>query len=203
MEKSAAILMQPQSVALKESVASRLFRFCSHCSSNDLFMGVPETSKEFAQQTRPDVPLNVCRGARVHCVGALSVAWPADDGPPRLAIQGATFRTSAHRSRFARHAFARPFKRSMQLHVVDEQLPADSTAKPRYDAFSICWRTLSTMVGSHSEPPPVQPSSQDLKRHSYKATRSSPSRGKSARLAFVHCWGRASAVHPATHDEFI
>ena len=133
MEKSAAILMQPESVAFKEPVrlsfvplllALLLGMICS--------WGVPETSKELAQQGQTNWLLLI-GAAGLACIVWAVYQWRARQMMARLNWQ---FKERlSERARIAQDLHDTLLQgllsASMQLHVVDDQLPADSSAKPR------------------------------------------------------------------------
>jgi signal transduction histidine kinase len=133
MEKSAAILMQPESVGLKEQgrrlVIPLLFALLL---AMVCLRGAPEFSKEFARQTQTAWFFLMCV-AGLACIAWARYQWRGRQMRARLDVQ---FKERlSERARIAQDLHDTLLQgllsASMQLHVADDQLPADSAAKPR------------------------------------------------------------------------
>lgn len=205
MEKSAAILMQPESVAFKEPVrlsfvplllALLLGMICS--------WGVPETSKELAQQSQTNWLLLI-GAAALACIVWAVYQWRARQMMARLNWQ---FKERlSERARIAQDLHDTLLQgllsASMQLHVVDEQLSADSTAKPRVRrVLDLLAHVIDDSRDAIRGLRPSNQGSQDLEQaflRSYEELTVQQGVSQIA-LRFI-VGGVPRPLHPATQDE--
>jgi signal transduction histidine kinase len=205
MEKSAAILMQPQSVALKESVRLSFVPLLRALLLGMICLwGVPETSKEFAQQTQTRWFLLMC-AAVLACIVWARYHWRGRQMMARLDLQ---FKERlSERARIAQDLHDTLLQgllsASMQLHVVDEQLPADSTAKPRVRrVLALLAHVIDDSRDVIRGLRPSNRSSQDLKRAFLQSYEELAVQREVSKTGFRFIVGGVPRpLHPATHDE--
>jgi signal transduction histidine kinase len=133
MEKSATILMQPESVAIKEQVRlTDIPLLLALLFTMICLWGTSEFSKELAQQTQTSWFLLAC-AATLACIVWAGYQWRGRQMMARLDLQ--LKERLSERARIAQDLHDTLLQgllsASMPLHVADEQLSANSAAKPR------------------------------------------------------------------------
>jgi len=205
MEKSAAILMQPESVALKERVRPSFVPLLLALLLGIICLwGVPETSKEFARQTRTSWFLLMCTAA-VGCIVWARYQWL---GRQMMARRDLQFKERlSERARIAQDLHDTLLQgllsASIQLHIVDDQLAADSTAKPRVGrVLDLLAHVIDDSRDAIRGLRPSNRSSQDLEREFMRSYEELTVGREVSQIAFRFIVeGAPRLLHPATHDE--
>jgi signal transduction histidine kinase len=205
MEKSAAILMQPESVGLKEQgrrlVIPLLFALLL---AMVCLQGVPEFSKEFARQTQTAWFFLMC-AAGLACIAWARYQWRGRQVRARLDVQ---FKERlSERARIAQDLHDTLLQgllsASMQLHVVDDQLPADAAAKPRIRrVLDLLEQIIDESRDAIRGLRPSNRGPRDLERALLRSYEELGFRQEVSQIAFRFIVvGAARPLHPAIHDE--
>jgi signal transduction histidine kinase len=205
MEKSTAILIQPESVGLKEQ-ARRLAvpLFLASFLAMICLRGMPESSKEFARQTQAAWFFLMCAAA-VACI-----VWARYQcrGRQRRARLGLQFKERlSERARIAQDLHDTLLQgllsASMQLHVADDQLPADAAAKPRIRrVLDLLEQIIDESRDAIRGLRPSNRGPRDLERALLRSYEELGFRQEVSQIAFRFIVvGAARPLHPAIHDE--
>ena len=205
MEKSAAILMQPESVGLKEQgrrlVIPLLFALLL---AMVCLRGVPEFSKEFARQTQAAWFFLMC-AAGLACIAWARYQWRGRQMRARLDVQ---FKERlSERARIAQDLHDTLLQgllsAFMQLHVADDQLLADSAAKPRIRrVLDLLEQAIDESRDAIRGLRPSNRSPRDLERAFLRSYEELTVRQEVSQIAcrFIVV-GEPRPLHPAIHDE--